>query len=201
MKKLIIYIIFILIFCIASDCKKQPEDKPIYYLDQEIKDYTMFPVGSYCVYEDSLSNNIDTLKIINQETKIIDMSYESSKWQDFELHYTSSYFNDTIAGGGSAGSLESQGSCFYGEEGWVRFFSQKEPGYLWSNSLLYKSYYDSLNIRNKWYDSVKVFKLSYSYSDAPHYIIYHYYAKDIGLIKKEIPDSIVWELKNYHVNN
>ncbi len=195
--KKILFLILAIICCIAADCDKEPKEKPIYYLDQEIKDYTLFPVGSYWIYEDSLSNDIDTVSIISQTIKIFAGGEEPFKYEYFKQNIVTSYYNDTLFGGGSAWLLESEGFCEYSETGWLRFISQKQVGYKF-DELLYEIYYDSLFIINKWYKEVKVFTILTQDSSSLERC---YFKKNIGIIKKEKYDGKVWELLNYYINN
>ena len=195
-----LFILMISILFLASDCDRV-KDRPTYYLDQEIKDYTLFPIGSYWIYKDSLTNNIDTVSIISQTIEIYSGGEEPIKWEVFSQNRYSSYNNDTVFGFGESYALYSEGFCTYGERGWCRFFSQKEIGYMLQNYLLYENYYDSLFINNKWYKEIKVFKFSFNSPDTS-IIERYYYGKNIGLIKKENADSSEnWLLTSYHINN
>lgn len=56
-----------LIICYAlglSSCGPNDEVKPTYYIDQDTKDFCIFNVGSWWVYQDSASGQRDTVTIL-----------------------------------------------------------------------------------------------------------------------------------------
>ena len=84
----LIFISFLLIALVQSCCKKPKI--PTYYMPQEFKDYVDFPVGSWWVYEDSVTKKLDTVSLINSATDIIPKSKSTiiqikkyNFWRDF----------------------------------------------------------------------------------------------------------------------
>jgi len=67
MKKIVIPTLLSVIIMTAS-CQNEPI--PTYYMPQEFKDYVDFPVGSYWIYEDSISGDVDTFTIIGRKIEI-----------------------------------------------------------------------------------------------------------------------------------
>ena len=62
-----ILLMFILVLVLSAlSCRK-----PItYYMPQDLKDYCMFPVGSWWVYEDSISGEKDSIVLVEQGARI-----------------------------------------------------------------------------------------------------------------------------------
>ena len=63
-------------------------------MPQEFKDYVDFPVGSYWVYEDSISGNIDSIYLIDYKTYIFDPQHTCYCYYEIlEQNFYSSYNN------------------------------------------------------------------------------------------------------------
>ena len=93
MKKLIFKILFfgasVFLFCACPPARQTYEK---FYVEQEVKDYCLFNEGSYWIYEDSVTNIIDSVVLINvkhdfeeisdfDEIHIKDYEYYSLKFQ------------------------------------------------------------------------------------------------------------------------
>ena len=89
--------IFLLLFCFS--CHK-PDKTPKYYLPQDLKDYVMFPVGSYWVYKDSLSGATDSIVLTKQETYIEEPGHVwDFYWENLRQEFYSSYYMNFNGGG------------------------------------------------------------------------------------------------------
>lgn len=80
-----ISILLFIIFGVFIMCSCE-EERTVYTLDQEIKDFTYFPVNSYWVYIDSVSEDLDTCRIIGSELKKYasdDDSYDYEYFSEF----------------------------------------------------------------------------------------------------------------------
>lgn len=200
------FCILLVLPCLALECNpdKDEEEKPTYYMSEEFKDYVLFPEGSWWVYENQRGQT-DTLKIIWQEKKVINSRKFSSKVEGFQHHLYSSYFKDTLFGGGQApfggeGQIGYNRGLKYNTS--YQFFTAKDTGdtyYYNSKEAKYIREIDTFCIKKIVYKDVKVFKtFQKKYPQQPKRI---YWAKDVGIIKKVLFDSTVWKLKNYHINN
>ena len=200
MKNLIFIITIISIVFIASDCKK--EEKPTVYMPQEFKDYVDFPVGSYWIYEDSISGAIDSVYIYNIKNEIVNSSHCHFKWEDLiqKLYSNNSVVNTNhilaITDNPLTYKLIGKYFFIYKNDMLINFES---------SGIKYINYYDSLNINNKYYYNINCF---YQYSSSN----INCWTKDVGVIRKviktlkvtdtsSIDTNIVWKLKRYHINN
>jgi len=171
------------ILFLASNCKK----KPTYYMPQEFKDYVDFPVGSYWVYEDSISGNIDSIYLIDYKTYIFDPQHTCYCYYEIlEQNFYSSYNNHLRA----QSWLDMDDPSYYEYSGYGYFTMRKN----WNVEYIIN--YDSLKILDEWFKNVYCI---YTYAKNK---IYYYWVKNIGVIKKENADSSEnWLLKSYHINN
>ncbi|MDD3629543.1 MAG: hypothetical protein PHF55_00750 [Bacteroidales bacterium] len=194
----ILFIILAIICCIATDCDNN-NDKPTYYLDQEIKDYTLFPVGSYWVYKDSANSLIvDSVNLIWQEFNLGEISYEPFKYEFFKQNKYSLYWDSIFFCDGTAYTYDVYKTCIYKERGITHFFSQKKVGdIIYSNDLLYENYLDSLMIGQNTFYKVKIFKFINGNIENYKRI---YWAYNIGIIKREFGDGTIWILEKYFIN-
>jgi hypothetical protein len=192
----------------ATTCNKKEKQYPTYYMDQEFKDYTLFKVGSYWVYQDSATKQIDSVYLykqeitINDRRKIVDYNYQDV----FENLYTS-YYNDTIfRNGGAKLKGDTQSYCAYFEGMLTSFinapylyFGSANEGttFYHDGNLIYLKFNDIITIGNTSYSNVKIFELiKESY---PLQIKKIFHAKHKGVIRKELFNGQVWNLIRYHV--
>ena len=199
MNKLIYLICIISILCIASNCKKE---LPTYYMPQEFKDYVDFPVGSYWIYEDSITGAIDSVCLIEREFEIVRNSNS-----DYKAEYLVQKFNN--GGTIQAFAIETNPIEYelIGVHNHVdyNFFYKKnlKPGMTSRTGLKYANCLDSINIKNNTFYQVKKF----IYNET-----INYWAKKVGCIyistnffatsdTSYVDTNIVWKLKRYHINN
>lgn len=194
-----ILVSFIIVFTvlIMISCE---EEKVLYPLDQEIKDYTYFPIGTFWIYMDSLLNEKDTLRVIGGEMG----TYESTE-KDFEYEYFSQFIYSTRKKAnmlymGTAEYYLDYQTCVLNQYGnGPKFFSMKPRGYNYNN-LIYEKNLDSLDVGQRCYNNIKVFKYIKTYTDTSDYERY-YYVKKIGLIRKDINKTQEqWELIDFYLN-
>jgi hypothetical protein len=155
-------------------------------MPQEFKDYVDFPVGSYWVYEDSVSGIKDSIYLYQRNLTIYDFERNYCYYEKLEQNFYSSYNNHLRA----QSWLDVDDPSFYEYSGYGYFTLRK------NFNVVYIINYDSLKILDEWYKNVHCI---YNY---PNNKIYYYWVKHIGLIKKENVDSSEnWLLKSYHINN
>lgn len=164
---------------IGTNCKKE---KPTYYMPQEFKDYVMFPEGSYWIYEDSITGNIDSIFLLESNTLIFNFDKNGLKYEKLIQSFFSSQMID----------IQLKGESYL----WVsdaKFYEYQGPG----KFLLYGQgiTYDSLNIMNQIYYNVYMPKSENNWIDAEFYWVKH-----VGLIKKKYNNKN-WILKSYYINN
>jgi hypothetical protein len=197
--------------CCMDDCNFfGREAAPTYLMDQDFKDYTLFPVGSYWIYA-SGSGEIDSVYLYRQDIGI-DESRKIFPFncEGFNQNLGSSYFADTLFGGGGV-SLRSNDTTFYiYAERYlsnflitnVQFFNQAKPGeslvFTSASELRYLSELDSYFIGKIEYTHVRAFEnLIPTEARLPKKI---FYARGIGIIRKELYNGQIWNLKRYFIN-
>lgn len=193
----------------CSNCERN-ENVPIYYMSDEFKSYVVFPKGSYWVYEEVSSQALDSVYLYRST---IEIKNESDKlgynYQEFLGIYKSSYLSDSISG---FAYPEFDDQKFYEyTEGSLSDFLNRPIIFFGDNSVGYKHKYtddftveyeaflESMEIQGEVYGNVKVFKHNIQYFSYQSERIY--FAKDIGIIKRELFNGQVWELKRHFINN
>ena len=178
----ILFLILAIICCLASSCKK----RPTYYMPKEFKDYVDFPVGSYWIYEDSVSGIKDSIYLYGRNLTIYELNNFYCNCEKLEQNFYSSYNNHLRA----QSWLISDDPSFYVYSGYGYYAMRKNC------NVEYIINYDSIKILDEWYKNVYCI---YNYANDK---TYYYWVKHIGLIKKENVDSSEnWLLKSYHINN
>jgi hypothetical protein len=196
--KLFLFFALFIFILSAIGCK---EEKPTYYIDQEFKDYTTFGIGSYWVYEDSASSQIDSVYLENVQNTIVNASGFNYITEQIVLHFNSSMNNSYVGSSQFDGASQLDDSPFYiyiEYGGNTMFFSRQSIGHN-SNGLTYEKYLDTLNFNGIKYSKIMVFlvKGDFTGQDFPKRT---FYANKIGLIRKEMSNGKVWNLKRFHIN-
>jgi hypothetical protein len=181
-------------------------------MDQEFKDYCVFPVGSYWVYEDSASHAIDSISVFYSEITIMKKNNKQGyNSENLTLKTARTYTKDTtLAFSYPYSSLEgfyvlSEGVVFnYTRTDFAKFFSIKDTGYVLNSSecsiLKHESNLDSMVINTQKYYNIKVF--TNIFFPNPPYAeekrIFH--SRKVGVIRRELNNGQVWNLIRYHIN-
>ena len=220
------YILYSLLFVAVLSCRK---DKTIPFCElhpdqcrevAELKDYFLFGVGSYWVYEEENSGMIDSMYVT--ESSFGPYCYNSniiihSDFDGYNYHFWSRLATSGCPTCGlipmnkhcvfiyksktKPGDFVSESCCFFTYAGvgdWIYSSSGGAP-YYYDNLLVVYSVYDSLLVHGKYYPDVVCIHEEHTASEDKQ-PTYHYYSKGIGLIKKELVDSNqIWNLVNYHI--
>ncbi len=160
---------------------REPE-KEIFYMPQEFKDYVMFPVGSYWVYEDSASGAIDSIYLKSSEIEIFEPPHSDFKYEKLNQVFYSGYYQTDF----SAGSILEVLPYEYGGYGYFFDISQGVNRIQYAELI---SITDTMIINSKPYCNVAYIRYS------PGVNRYYYWVKNIGLIKK-IDETGTWLLKS-----
>jgi len=200
--KFYLFILIISILCLAADCTKEPKEYPTYYMSQEFKDYVLFPVGSFWVYQNTSSGIEDSIFLFKQEIKIMEAAPNEREFncEVFEQNFYSSV-NETLIGGGGV-IIPGAPDVYHLSKEWgfyYQFFApasvgDMEPHY---KILKYVANYDTLNINGNNFYEIRVFENLKQYNNQPKKF---YYARNVGLIKIELFDGTIWEIKKYFIN-
>lgn len=206
-----IYLILLALPCLALQCDPDnnngKDPKPTYYMSEEFKDYVFFPEGSWWFYENQYGQK-DSVYLFWKKTKIVKNSKTVEyNYEMFKQHLTSSFYDSLFGSGGAElagtkqpstyfeGSLENETNVF------PQFFTGKDVDYVLplNNNLKYTQFQDSLKIFDNTFFYVKKFEIiDQEGQQQPKFI---WYAKNVGVIKKEMFDSTIWKLKDYHINH
>lgn len=206
-----VFVLIIIVF-LTIGCKKK-KDIPTYYITQDFRDYAVFPVGSYWVYEDSLSNIIDTIKLTSSTTNFNTFEINSEGdvgfyYEEYKAIYYSTYFNTNYTYKGmifERNTFDFFYYFFYNPR-IIYFISDIEIGTGYdagAGVYIYECKLDSANILGNAYLNVKVFKNKYPQQGVIHSKTYN--SKNIGRVRIEIIDTLlgynyIWNLKNYYIN-
>ncbi len=223
MKKLQHLFLFLVVVFSLSSClfdgeerkKKDPWDngKPTYYLDDTIKKFTVFPVGSWWVYQDSASGGYDTISVQSSNIEIRVSNKTDFNFESCRMILESSSFTYPISiGCANTGDTSELGTelNIYRETvvdspspigGGIIFFS-------WDVDSLHV-YGNSINtygiMKRKWINQINGFKsvyvVTYPFEKSAYIPKINYFASGVGQIRKEMFNGEVWNLVNYHIAN
>ena len=175
-------------------------------MSEEFKSYTVFPNGSYWIYEELGTGMIDSVSVLKTE-KIMrkDDSYEFEWLVSSNL---SSHLNDTVQ---RLGRPDFNYRIYVLEElrlsdflnSPIIFFDTSavgfSNGYAEDFQIKYESFYETLDIQSVAHKDVKVFHHNIQYF--PYQSQRVFFARNVGIIKRELFNGEVWELKRYYVND
>lgn len=181
-------------------CNKEP--KPDILLSDETKNYLMQPVGSWWIYEDSVTGILDTVRLTDQGIEV---------WEDSNIYYEylRNTFHSSIRGQFANITVpEDRVILFYRPDIYIQGI---EIGQEISSSNSYIAFYPSFEINGNIYYNVKYYGRLINPSSYSKW----YWAENIGLIKVErldvawsndykIVDTLLNEnlkLKTYYINN
>lgn len=196
-------IFLICVTCISCDYTWGKKHTTTYSFSQEFNDYVVFNTGSYWIYEDSASKMIDSIYLFdriisysdgrpgsNEKTESLNEWKHSSLTQNTLLFkgYLQMLKEDGIYAEIIAGNSNSDINYFDGNIGSYPVFS---------TVTIYAEKKDSISFQET-FRHVKVFlNLQQMY---PNHAKRVYYAKNIGLVRKELFNGQVWNLVRYHVS-
>jgi|GEM_PF-4996027 len=196
---------FCLILCFALfvlSCEKDPPPaRQIFYMDNEFKDNSFFKPGTWWVYQlDTLTE--DSVAVISSQFILQEPDTADYSWQQSELEYSSSYYNDTIL---LKGDFLHSASVFYltqhDSSEILNFFSLKPPGYTLEISPALQMKYRELKdtvINGQPFSGVRIFEnlVTPQHLHLPREI---WYAPNIGVIRKVLFNGEEWQLNRYQI--
>ena len=210
MKKLQLYIYMALltVVCAANTCTCGRKNvNPTYYLTQDAKDYTVFKTGSKWVYKNGNKN--DTIALQKEETVLSQSKSLGYIAEIYNSHLKSSYYEENLQYNLANMGKENLCSALLGYNskpfGFRHLFvSGVELGQTWNGSVIYKSHYNNYLVGGIIYNDVREFTSTLQSenggadtdSRVPKSI---WYARHVGIIKKELPNGEVWNLIAHEV--
>jgi hypothetical protein len=203
------YLFLIGVILFSVSCKKNPPLDPLfgpYHFTQEFKDYNIFQNNSKWIYQRENSQDKDT--VLQEVTQFEIVDGISSCYCNYEYYIArqkSSFFNDISIIIGRVGKFIPSQDYDYAEmlyEGMmnnltVTFQTPMEVGgtneIIINEFITYKAFYPAYTIEGKEYKDVKVFEVNISRADKrlPRRT---YYAKNVGIIRRELWNGQVWNL-------
>jgi len=195
---------------LSGCCEFCRVDAPTYVMDQDFKDYTLFPVGSYWIYSEDITKEYDSVYLYRQEVRMSD-SYKihSYKYEYFDQSLGSTFFNDTLSGGSAAERYYDTVYFSYAERYLsnfvvtnLQFFNKVAAGttldFSDDSQVKYTGELNSFVVGGIEYQNVRIFENRVLTDDRlPERI---YYAKGIGVIRKELFNGQIWNLERHLIN-
>lgn len=191
---------------IGSSCDpEEPKPPYIYELDEETLDYCYFKEGSWWVYADSMNNLFDTITCTYSEYEEFNYEYSpKKKWMIFINHLESSYLQSRIQINSFPiiiDTINYLAQINYNtaptfKNHIVYFDAFKTDSCTWDdpNNVCY-IINDRTIYRN--YKQIKEFEITGPlWENLPTKLIW---APNIGIVYKEMPEGIKWELVDYHI--
>lgn len=196
----------------CSPCEERPYDH-VDYINANLKQFNYFRKGGWWIYQDSISKEYDTVKILHSNLTRFESDHEAGCELDlqdrFNASYSSSYYSDTF-------NLDNQSNIIIETRMFKRanskytdyssqyiFHSFPEDtlkGALW-NIKTYRKLVKNYKLGEEIFDSVYIFSLEGS-SIYNYEVEKTYFVKGIGIIRKEIdrgPIDEVWNLINFNI--
>jgi hypothetical protein len=204
-KKWTVFLYMILLVLVSCE-KDPPPEKTSYFMDDEFLANTVFKTGSWWVYEKDTLTPIDSIYVIKSEVTNVSHDSVDYNWQRSAMQYKSSLNGDTVT---SLGDLEEASFTYYskqkistapGSEA-LDFFSLKPVGYVLELSPTLKMRYDTVRdvlVDSLPYTNVKIFQNLVTPS-SPRLPKLLWYAKNVGVVRKELFNGEVWSLVRYNV--
>ncbi len=215
MRHLKLHLLLLALPCLSLQCKDDiwSDPKDVTRLSEEFKSYAYFKEGSWWVYKELGSGNLDSAYVTRSDILIEHLKEKHGGPKDYEkisINIVRAFKqdNDTVVIEGSPGLINSningilwQTIFKYGISGntlfWLPFDSSNRPA---NNDPYPVEKRDSIKIQGKWYyNAFKAKHPKRQGSETNNLIKSDIYAKDVGLIRREFWDGRVKELIRYDV--
>lgn len=185
----------------------------------EAKDFFVFKIGSYWVYEEETTHQRDSLYVVDYANVTNDYDFDvriKSSLTEYIYHYWPTYYGN-ITGCNVNGTVTNR--CLYVNRSKYKFQDHlgetiifylnynigenistgSDMDYCPDNHLSYAAKYDSIMVGNNFFHNVVRVDQECEFAEGKQPTRF-YYSKNIGIIKKEFLDSNqVWNLVNHFV--
>ena len=181
-----------------------------YYMSKDFKQFIMFPVGSYWIYDEVYNGSQDSIYLFKSFYEITKASEKLGyDYERYQPHFSSTYLNDTLIG--DTHPDRDRVNFYYYSQGSqknipnfpVLFFDSAavnfEYNYAENYILKYENTYSSYVVQNTEYSDVRVYVHQTQFFPEQEKRIY--YAKSVGIIRKEMFNGEIWELKKFVKGN
>ena len=207
MKKLLILIILGLSL-IINNCKDK--DEIIRHVDPELKAWGLYQKGTWWVYEEEKTKNIDSFWVDSVDFKYLyDDNFNKKKWEDIYCYFRSENIYEDYAFVISSYGKNVQLFRFknfipINSENSTLLNLPLKTGQRFASCDAFKwseidTIFNLLNVFGINFENVvKVYDMcNRAYKNQPTYF---YTAKNIGIIRKEFPDiNQIWNLKRFKI--
>jgi hypothetical protein len=203
---LIIIVSLSALFMSCFDIKPKPMKKVLF--SDDFRAYTQFEVGSYWVYVDSISDERDTVRLYIKEKDTI--TFPNSNLCKIEASVDNikrSFYKDQAPIGTD---ITCDAYQVYGLSPGAFFFANNVQYSVDTTvkesivgdklgNCVYEQYLNNVSILGKTYANIRVFYQDAFTSPTSFVPIRGYWARDIGLIRKETSDGRIWLLESHHI--
>jgi len=199
MKKILNKILLLILFPVlmGSNCRDDcNEPVPFHKLDKDFLSYCVFPEGSWWVYEEEISGEIDSTYIISKESgrKEGILGRGCNVKYEYEYITIQQVINEDVIFCHASPRIVDVNTVWYyaySKSSVIHFFKFPDNRDTLRKDF-FRTRYDSLIVSGKSYMNVVEIR-SGSYSE--------FYSKDVGQIRRGFKDSTKWNLIKYHINN
>jgi hypothetical protein len=190
-----------------SACRK-PEPEPVYTpLDPEFKAWAAYKLGSWWMYKETNSGVQDSIWVTEYTEQKFDGDYENNYWEfwmriqssidSFGLHHYNgkpSIFNDNFSTLGEVYNYFNSGYQGIGR----LYFPYTFPNELLPAGITI-TLLDSIVLSGSGDIYYNIYKITNAASEYGNWIKTEYWARNIGVVRREMFNGEIWELENYFI--
>jgi hypothetical protein len=193
--------VFLAVVLLLPGCKRQKEPDT-YYISQFLRDYTIFQKDSYWIYNNDITQKLDSCYITKSQSYLIqEGGYETDPYLERALiEYNSDFMVSSFI------NVDDASLTFHSTGGNCLRNSNLPAIFYYSDNVKYEflGLYDSITINNAIYYNVLKTEFSQNSESLPYnkYILTFYFAKNIGLISyRQQMDNYdtTWTLLRYKI--
>ncbi len=209
------YIVFFYATCFFIISCKKVEVMPLEFLDQQVKGYTVFKIQSKWVYKLSNSYIQDTNTIIKIDSSYVISDGILKSYSAHEVTMNSTYHENNILIRSEVRSgisdINIATMWFEGARTSKKctFFSNRSVGSVYNywfypdNIVTYQEFLPTYTLEGETYSEVMVFESRYTGASVPfddiRLPVKVWYAKQVGIIRKEMQNGDFWDLIHYEL--
>jgi hypothetical protein len=205
---IMLFLAFLTITFYLSSCGPDEDTRPTYHIDQTTMDYCIYDEGSWWVYEEESSQEIDTIIVKKVRDWVVKSDSRHFLTDGYEITYNSKTINQIDCwGGGDYSNPEInifeesfvKSPHAYGD---ITFISTLDTSFIFkpsqSEQIKLKDTLQHLEIKDSTYQDIRIFEnLIGTYTNYQKTI---YWARHVGKIRVERADGSVWNLIAYKVS-
>lgn len=194
MRKIYLYYaaIFLIMVSMADTCRcggNKKEPCPVVYMEQDLKDYCVFKPGTWWVYEEETSKKRDSVYTVSSITSISECENVT---EVYEYNFQNTFFTRI-----DRELVRSATSKKFKEGGILVYFNANLNDSLIENetNIKYTAYLENVSVANSSFTKVKVMRIVYSDKTTEERL----YAKNLGLVKKDVSTGEKWNLIKFNI--